>query len=61
MTSLWRPDALTNQAKADLSDLAFFKRYGGGSILVPTTKSADDAWTHRTAPRIPVPKDGEDD
>ncbi|MGC4015782.1 MAG: hypothetical protein QM755_14845 [Luteolibacter sp.] len=58
VVSLWRQEAVERKATIIISDLAFFKRYGGGSILVPTKQSADDAWTKRTAPAFPVPGEG---
>ncbi|WP_338288863.1 hypothetical protein [Luteolibacter sp. LG18] len=55
--SLWRSDAAKLKDTFVISDLAYFRRYGQGSILVPAKQGAEDTWKHRGAPTIPVPKE----
>jgi len=48
--TLWRPDALNGFQKLSPPDVVRIKKFGGGSILVLSDKSAAELWKHRGAP-----------
>lgn len=49
--TLWRPDAIESYSKERKLDTTF-SRYGNGSILVISDKSAEEVWKHRGAPSL---------
>jgi serine/threonine protein kinase len=50
--TLWRPDALAIPEQDRHWDMGMLKRYGGGSILVASDKSAEELWERRGPPSM---------
>jgi serine/threonine-protein kinase len=48
--TLWRPDALAIPEKDRHWDMRMLKRYGAGSILTASDKTAEELWDRRGAP-----------
>lgn len=50
--TLWRSDAIESYSKDHKLDTTLLRRYGNGSILVLTDKTAEDVWKHRGPPSL---------